>query len=106
MTIMNSTNGNYNVIDFFNLMKFQAEAETRYGVAHFTRPMAGSVHFHTLNDREGLTTSIYSDLFHVNQDRPAASDHAWKLYITDYTANTRGLKRNKNECGNDLYENY
>lgn len=53
--------------------------------------MAGTVHFQTLNDREGLMTSIYSDLFHVNQDRPAASDHAWKLYITDYNANTRGM---------------
>ncbi|ODM91430.1 Superoxide dismutase [Cu-Zn] [Orchesella cincta] len=51
--------------------------------------MAGTVHFQTLNDQDGLTTSIYSDLFHVNQDRPAASDHAWKLYITDYNSNTR-----------------
>ncbi|OXA38086.1 uncharacterized protein LOC110862045 [Folsomia candida] len=66
-----------------------AEAETRFGVAHFTRPMAGSVYFQTLNDRQGTTTSVFSDLFHVNQDRPAASDHVWKLYITDYTSNPR-----------------
>lgn len=58
-------------------------------MAHFTRPIAGSVYFQTLNDRAGTTTSIFSDLFHVNQDRPAASDHVWKLFITDYTANAK-----------------
>ncbi|CAG7838672.1 unnamed protein product [Allacma fusca] len=66
-----------------------AEAETRFGVAHFTHPMAGSVYFQTLNDRQGLTTSIFSDIFYVNQDRPAPSDHSWRLFITDYATNAK-----------------
>jgi len=59
-------------------------------VAHFTRPMAGSMYFLALNSEEGLTTSIFSDIFHVNQDRPASSNHVWKLYITDYNYSPKG----------------
>ena len=73
-----------------SLDEFKAEEETRFGVAHFTHPMAGTVHFQTLNERQGLTTSIFSDIFHINQDRPAASDHTWKLFITDYASNAKG----------------
>ena len=52
--------------------------------------MAGTDYFQSLNDRAGLTTAIFSDIFHVNQDRPAASDHSWKLFITDYASNVKG----------------
>lgn len=52
--------------------------------------MAGAIYFQTLVDKDGLTTAMFSDIFHVNQDRPAASDHPWKIFITDYGSNIKG----------------